>query len=312
MLKYSSIIGSSHGLLCLHSCYLQSHDGVIRGRGMAVIWNISTRKAVAVVMPNVPHIEMCATTLGFGVCSETTDIKIVKITHKIRNDYIGSRTCNPWQVEVFTLSIGAWRSSYTTNLPCKSIKFYSLQVVVDGFLYWLATERIAMDGGLRPYNLIISFDITSEEFGEVKLPGSLALLSIFQLSVSKLRESLVVLEDGEDFTFFVVWMMEDGAPKSFTRLFTVNSLDAIVRSVPGFRKSGELVIEIVQHCTQPAVYDFSLVVYEPYSKHMRNLGINGRDGSFEVYPYMETLLLHDQQNFTVYDNGRHYISKCFF
>ncbi|KAI3776471.1 hypothetical protein L1987_46256 [Smallanthus sonchifolius] len=98
---------------------------------------------------------------------------------------------------------------------------WQVEVVIDGFLYWLATDRIiTSDDGFMYYNLIISFDMISEEFREVNLPNSLAHQSDYKLSISKLRESLVVLERGEEATS--VWMMEDGVPKSFTKLFTFN------------------------------------------------------------------------------------------
>ncbi|MFS7914574.1 hypothetical protein Hanom_Chr02g00155041 [Helianthus anomalus] len=66
-----------------------------------------------------------------------------------------------WQVEVFTLSSQAWRSSYSSNLPRKSIHFGSYRVVIDGVLYCLATYRITNDRGYRidNYNLIISIDM---------------------------------------------------------------------------------------------------------------------------------------------------------
>ncbi|KAI3776468.1 hypothetical protein L1987_46253 [Smallanthus sonchifolius] len=289
MLKCCDVIGSSHGLLCLYGFY---------DKPVAVLWNVSIRKAVSVVVPNIDNEMIYETALGFGVCRETNDPKIVKITRLKRTANIESRACIPPQVEVFTLSTRDWRSSYTTNLPRKSIQFHHYQEVVDGFLYWLATDRIAMDGGFRLYNLIISFNMTSEEFREVNLPDTLHMPA-YNLSMSKLRESLVALKHCEDVTVFVVWMMEDGAPKSFTKLFTVNSPDATMLRVLGFRKSGESVVEIIKSVVE---YD-SLAFYEPCSKHINSLGINGVRGSFSMYPYMETLLLLDHPDFIIYDKG---------
>ncbi|KAJ0456157.1 putative F-box domain-containing protein [Helianthus annuus] len=64
-LEYPVLVGSSHGLLCFKRNY--------RPRDGAVIWNPSIRKVVAV---NVPHVEY----VGFEVCRETMDPKIVTIT----------------------------------------------------------------------------------------------------------------------------------------------------------------------------------------------------------------------------------------
>ncbi|KAJ0648911.1 putative F-box domain-containing protein [Helianthus annuus] len=162
MLKHSTTMGSSHGLLCLYN------------DDMAVIWNPSISKAVAVV---------------FGVCRETLDPKIVKINYVLNpSSDIECVVCIP---EVFTLSTGAWRSPYGSFLPRKSIRFSESRVAVDGVLYWLA------DDGTSEYNysyLIILFDITSEEFKEVNLPDRLARNHARYLSIFKLRNTLAVLQ----------------------------------------------------------------------------------------------------------------------
>ncbi|KAM0054325.1 putative F-box domain-containing protein [Helianthus debilis subsp. tardiflorus] len=234
-LEYPILIGSSHGLLCFYGDYQPGCR--------AVIWNPCIRKSVDVVVPHVPS----ETTLGFGVCRETTDPKIVAITR--------SESVNPWQVEVFTLTTRAWRSPYsTTNLP-------------HGYLYWLARDGIAVeDGAFKVYSLIISFDLTSEEFGEVNLPDRLAHGN-YRTSMYQLRESLVVIEPGyeADKLVYHVWMMEDGVPKTFQKLFTISCHSPYVSSfvVRGFRKTGEPLIELQGH---PGDNARILATYEPYSK----------------------------------------------
>ncbi|KAJ0568702.1 putative F-box associated interaction domain-containing protein [Helianthus annuus] len=202
-----------------------------------------------------------------------------------------SVTCIPWQVEVFTLRTGVWRSPYTSNLPRNSIEFdYDNTVAIDGMLYWLATNRITADGGFQSYNLLISFDMTSEVFREVNLPDSLAHRSISGLTIYKLRESLVVLErdvEANDLVF-PVWTMEDDL-KSFTKLFTINIPDNVSEvCVRGFRKTGEPIIDSLPRYPE---WTGSLAVYEPYSNSINSLGIDGRDFSHYVYSYIESLLL---------------------
>ncbi|KAJ0727010.1 putative F-box domain-containing protein [Helianthus annuus] len=169
-------IDSSHGLLCLFG-----------PDNKAVIWNPSIRKAVDVVLPHMVlgdgiHINV----LGFGVCPETIDPKVIKIR-------INTEDVIPWQVEVFTLSTRVWRSAYSSNVPSKCFWFGGEQVVVGGMVYFLVSDRV--DGRDGCGNLIVSFDLTSEEFGEVKLPDSLAYTRC-NLSILKLRESLAVIEAG--------------------------------------------------------------------------------------------------------------------
>ncbi|KAF5803852.1 putative F-box domain-containing protein [Helianthus annuus] len=298
ILENSRIIGNSHGLLCLYG-YYYGWGGRVH---TAVLWNISIRKAVDVVVPNVAYGKY-ATSLGFGVCGKTIDPKIVKVTYIASwKDIESIPDSIPSQVEVFTVSTGAWRRPYSCNLPRKSITFHYDQVVVDGVLYWIVSDRITTDGGFRSLNLIISFDITSEEFREINLPDALAHHQPYKLSISKLKESLVVVQSyGEinDRVFFV-WMMKDGVPKSFTKMFTICTPDATIISVPGFRKSGEPIIEILDDFCHPHEY-WSLFVYEPYSKHINNIGIREWLCSFSLYNYMETLLLHDQPDLTTND-----------
>ncbi|XP_021995423.1 putative F-box protein At5g62060 [Helianthus annuus] len=216
-----------------------------------------------------------------GFVQRLNDPKIVKITEINTWSDTESVTLIPWQVEV----------------------------VVDGFCYWLATDRSTIDPGFDAYNLIISFHVTREEFAEVSLPESLVYEgSIDYLNISNLRESLVVLDQNTQENVCYVWSMKDGAWKSFTKLFTIYSPDATLLSVLEFRKSGEPVIEIVDNDADPRYVPSLLAIYEPKSKHISNLGFNGT-GSFFVHSYKETLLLLDQPEFTVYAKGKGYIVK---
>ncbi|MFS8015262.1 putative F-box associated interaction domain-containing protein [Helianthus anomalus] len=189
-----------------------------------------------------------------------------------------------------------WRSPYsTTNLPRKSVSFLKKLVVVDGCLYWLARHRIAVEDGIfTAYGLIVSFDMTSEEFGKVNLLDRLAHAHDYHsLSMYKRKESLVVIEPSKQHSKLVyhVWMMEDGVPKTFQKLFTISchSPDVSSFGVRGFRKTGEPLIELQGH---PGDNARILATYEPYSKSISNLGINGRKGLYYyVYSCMETLLL---------------------
>ncbi|XP_076915818.1 F-box/kelch-repeat protein At2g43270-like [Bidens hawaiensis] len=134
-LECPTIIGTSHGLVCLYSG--TPGDGSTSGKGsrrtdVVVIWNISVRKAVAVFVPNIIEDEIYETNIGFGVCRETNDPKIVKITY----------ADNPPEVKVFTLSMGAWRRS-NGNIPSHILINSLIQndVVVDGVLYWVLNAK---------------------------------------------------------------------------------------------------------------------------------------------------------------------------
>ncbi|KAM0009918.1 putative F-box associated domain, type 3 [Helianthus debilis subsp. tardiflorus] len=220
--------------------------------------------------------------LGFGVCRQTTDPKIVKITPIRSQSAMESVT---WHAEVFTLSTGTM----------ERLHLFGVRVLVIQLSLTVTVIRADVDGGFRFNYTIISFDITREEFKEVSLPDSLACQRYKHiLSVSKLKESLVVLERVNDLAYDV-WMMEDGVSKLFTKLFTINGSTRCAK-VKGFRKSGEPIIS----------FSFSngnrnKVVYEPYSKHNDNVVIENIFASYYLIPYMETLLLLNQPDLTVHN-----------
>ncbi|KAM0045050.1 hypothetical protein Hdeb2414_s0009g00299681 [Helianthus debilis subsp. tardiflorus] len=116
--------------------------------------------------------------------------------------------------------------------------------------------------------------------------------------------SLVVLERNKVEMLYNVWRMEDGGSKSFTKIFTICRLDDIAILTPfvlEFRKSGEPVIQV--DCIPGRRDQVSLVVYEPNSKRINNLGVNA-GCFFDVIAYMETLLLLDQPDDFIYENKK--------
>ncbi|KAM0054626.1 putative F-box associated interaction domain-containing protein [Helianthus debilis subsp. tardiflorus] len=277
--KFQFIIGCSHGLLCVYA----PRDGPDSFTGRVLIFNpCIRRKAVDVVVNGVGY---WSWGLGFGVCPETKDPKFVKIT----------LTTSPWQAAVFTLSTRAWRCPYSTNLPRNLVRSFGSQVYLDGALYWLACDKVGVPG---VYNLIVSFDLTSEEFRLVNLLDSLAPKPICELSMHKLRESVVVIETGlEDSKYcYHVWMMEGDVTKSFKKLYTITnrSSDLLIVDVRGFRKTGEPLVEV--YLRDHHGYTSMLAAYDPYSKSIANVGISGI--SFSLYSYTDTLLCFDQPVFT--------------
>ncbi|MFS8028983.1 putative F-box domain-containing protein [Helianthus anomalus] len=275
--KHFTTVDSSHGLLCLFG--YTDRNAIISIRN-AVIWNPSIRKAVDVVLPHMADDDeiVYRTVLGFGVCRGTRDPKIVKIR-------IDVESLIPWKVEVFTLSARVWRSAHSDNVPSKFLRFGTgEQVVVGGVVYWLARDMFDRDSD----KLLVSFDLTSEELGEVKLPDRIPP-TYLSLSLFKLRQSLAVVKGSVEDSKLVyhVWVMKDGVPKLFEKLFTISghTPDGSTVFPRGFRKTGEALIQVKAN---PG-FNTTLAAYEPYSKAITNLGING--SYISVCPYTETLLL---------------------
>ncbi|KAI3822971.1 hypothetical protein L1987_10574 [Smallanthus sonchifolius] len=266
------MLDSSHGLVCLYGF---APDIAPRNKSI-VVWNPSIRKSVCIVLPYKYDV------VGFGVCPKTSDPTIVTITCPSQIHAVDRKA------EVFTLSSRAWRSiSMNLHMPLKSIEFRYNQVVIDGVIHWIAIDSLT---GCS--DMIISFDLASEEFGEIDLPGSLAHLR--NLYISKLKESLAVLHyDGYEEVCDVWMMTKNGDMKSsFAKLFTV-SFEAyygcILNNITGFRKNGEPIRE--HRCDGFLLT--TLEAYEPSTKLRTDLGVYVTSDSpcMMTTSYTESLLL---------------------
>lgn len=176
ILNLPRLIGISHGLLCLYDNYPKLRTA------MAVLWNPSIRKSIAVAVPNEMHVGH-ETVIGFGVCPVTIDPMIIKITQFNWWYAEKSEINNPWKVKIYTMSSGKWRI-LSSNLLSKSFRVTFPHVVIDRFIYWCALHKVAIDGRLRSCNVIVSFDMSNESFGVVDLPDSLAHHPNTQLCIS--------------------------------------------------------------------------------------------------------------------------------
>nr|GEZ22990.1 hypothetical protein [Tanacetum cinerariifolium] len=252
------IIYFSQGLLCFY------------GKKTAVIWNPTIRKSVVVHVPNVlghPY----ETVLGFGVCPGTCDPTLVKITL--------DRSLGDTTADVFTSSTKTWKR-LANSLPRKSIAFTKNQVVIDRFIYWEAFDTTNVDVGFGGCYVILSFDMITEQFKELKLQDTLAVDIISCMCISKSRESLAVVlaETVDKKEVICVWMMDNGDKQLFTKKFTINMPDE-VNVLLGFRKSGEPIIEMIRD----HIVLEDLFVYEPYSEHINCFGITVIEDSCDDY-----------------------------
>ncbi|GJS86966.1 putative F-box domain-containing protein [Tanacetum coccineum] len=268
----NQIVGCSQGLFCFYDFH-----------NAAVIWNPSIRKSVDVVVPGPFDGRFDNDNVGFGVCPRTLDPILVKIPTEYPIKNLDNTT---WVVDVFRLSLGVWKS-LCMDLPTWCITSTCSQVVIDKFIYWHVFER--MSG----YNLIISFDMISEEFTEIRLPDSLSGGNDdTDMYICKLKESLVVLQ--VDQTEFYgdcgVWMMDNGDPKSFENIYSIKSNipDGSIQNVLEFNRNGEVIVVMTNE-----EKEHELFVYEPISQHVNHLGISAKRPSFFVGSYTGTLLLLD-------------------
>nr|KAJ0196180.1 hypothetical protein LSAT_V11C700343930 [Lactuca sativa] len=259
--KYLRLLGSSHGLLCL---YHSHHNPATK---MVVLWNPLIRKSIVVDVPKQPYV--C-----FGVCPLTCDPKIISI-YQIW-DEANIETSFRCKVMVYTLSSGKWRT-LSSNLPTKPIRHFWLMVVTDRFIYWLVE--------LPNHNMIMSFDVSDEKFETIDLLDSLATHHPTDLHLSKLRDSLAMLQNIEN--ILTVWMMEHGVQRSFTKLFIIKTPNQTV----GFRNSGAPIMKVTDDDPDDFDARYKLAVFEPNLGYNNVIEVSGSPISFEVRAYMETLLL---------------------
>ncbi|GKC88766.1 putative pentatricopeptide repeat-containing protein, partial [Tanacetum coccineum] len=220
-------LSSVDGLLCFYG-------DVDLETEMVVIWNPSVRKSVGIVIP----LAKAGDVVGFGVCPDTSDPTLVKIS-----------------VEE------------TPNMG-------------DGVIYFCAFYL----RGSR-FNTVISFDLKSEKFGEVCLPERLVHLSCIDIDLTKVNDSLGLLEyfdEGEE-SICGVWTRKDCANKPFTKIYTVRvEGKELCSRVLGFRNNGEVVIELDDDYEES-----SIEVYEPSSGHINGVGINGERCAYFSASYLD-------------------------
>ncbi|GJX94818.1 putative F-box domain-containing protein [Tanacetum coccineum] len=273
------IIGCSQGLFCLFDEFGKPTDS---GKKTAVIWNPTIRKSVAINMPAPSY--QTYQIVGFGVCPDTLDPILVNML------WDKSETTPTWIVDVFKLSWGVWKS-LSVNLPGRTIVTLNTErVAIDKFIYFHASDWSSCS------DLILSFDMISEEFTEIRLPGTLAINYNMQTGICKFGESLIVHQSERevDEPEYGIWMMENGDPVSFKKIFTIKSnlpANTSISGVFGSRKSGEVLI-YVKKCLEEEEYE--LWVYDPNSEHIDYISTFARYYSFFVSSYTETLLLLDR------------------
>ncbi|XP_071725701.1 putative F-box protein At1g47730 [Rutidosis leptorrhynchoides] len=220
------IVGSSHGLFCLRCSYYT--DGSTKD--MYIIWNPSIRKMAAINDPT--YIVVSNDDVYFGVCPVTRDPKLVRITN------LDGLT---WLVKIYTLSSASWRK-ICNNLPRGTVTLDPGSVVVTNRnVYWKATDSItdAKDGSFREVYMIVSFDLTSEEFNVIGIPTFIAHP---EYEISKLRDSLVVYNIITPSNMLGYGVM--GFTKSGTPIITMRDYDKQRDGLYVFKPDSERVTKI--------------------------------------------------------------------
>nr|GEU31241.1 RNA-directed DNA polymerase, eukaryota [Tanacetum cinerariifolium] len=141
--------------------YWLGYDNVGLGPGISACTAMSGRIIVTAGRLRPPEGHGISV-VDFGVCAETSDVKLVMINTSIPTH---------WVVKVFASSSRAW-TSVSFDPPFESCDLSWKQESVNGFIYWLGYDNVGLGPGIRS-NLIVSFDLKSEMLGRVHIPDIL-------------------------------------------------------------------------------------------------------------------------------------------
>uniref|UniRef100_A0A5B6YQ60 F-box domain-containing protein n=1 Tax=Davidia involucrata TaxID=16924 RepID=A0A5B6YQ60_DAVIN len=252
------IVGSCNGLLCV----LLEQD--------TVLWNPATRQ-----FRFLPELEcpVWPISMGFGFHPNTDDYKFVRIASYEDAPLMIT------QVEVYTFSSNSWKE-IEVAVPGLIFENSSTASLQNGFLHWMAygTDR----------EIIVSFDLGDEVFREIAVPDSHGISFEINRKLSVLKESLsvIVYSTAEEKNIcFDIWVMNEyGVEESWTKQFTVGPLLTVSKPL-GFWKNGEVIFNYEENLNNV------LFLYDPSAQEMKDFLTHGTEYSYEVYNYVESLVL---------------------
>ncbi|KAI3975410.1 hypothetical protein MKX01_004497 [Papaver californicum] len=164
-----------------------------------ILWNPTTNKCNKVMFPRFHETEQCLDYVeyGIGYSSRRKDFRVVAI-----GNFEGS-----FELMVYSLKRNKWngiQEIYLDNLDHRKIPDMA-RMPVNGALHWIA-DIASMTLPSGNSEVIIRFDIESEQYDHLPLPD---------LFDENSETSLCVLGG-----LFACLMKQDGAEKSWTKLFT--------------------------------------------------------------------------------------------
>nr|ABX82528.1 S-locus F-box-like protein c [Petunia integrifolia subsp. inflata] len=211
---FGQLIGPCHGLIALS-------DSII-----IIILNPSTRKYV--VLPPSPFgcpkgYHRSIEGIGFGFDSIVNDYKVVRLSDVYWDpptDYPGPR--EP-KVDIYDLSIDSWRELSEVEFP--SIYYLPCsEMYYKEAVHWFS--HIDMDV------MILCFDIITEIFRTMKIPGDCTFLEIPRYGLAILNECLTLISypdpmcsDEPIEELIYIWIMKEyGESESWIKKYTIKPL----------------------------------------------------------------------------------------
>ncbi|GFS45526.1 hypothetical protein Acr_00g0096570 [Actinidia rufa] len=187
-----------------------------------ILWNPMIRRSLTLPLPccTLDSYGPSMFALGFGVDPKTKDHKVVRLAY-VQGDE-GYEV--PPVVEVFSLHLGSWRGIHSA-VSYNITEYFWSQALINGVVHWVAYHLSKKNGARTFRSLIMSFDLGSEEFGELKLPESLAGASPINMSAAVFGGSLTILQYDSRIwaSSCSIWVMKEyGIVESWSNQFNIN------------------------------------------------------------------------------------------
>ncbi|XP_057505528.1 F-box/kelch-repeat protein At3g23880-like [Actinidia eriantha] len=274
---YWRVVGSCNGLLCLSDDLFYYMDSII-------LWNPMIRRSLTLPVPcfTLDSYGPSMFALGFGVDPKTKDHKVVRLAYAQGDD--GFEV--PPVVEIFSLHLGSWRGIHSAVSYNITEHFWS-QALINGVVHWVAYHLSKKNGARTFRSLIMSFDLGSEEFGELKLPESLVGASPINMSAAVFGGSLTILQYDSQIwaSSCSIWVMKEyGIVESWSNQFNIDLGGGVVLGVRG---NGELLL---------STSSGDLVSYNCGAEACLSIGKCGTKDSFYAGSYTESLILLTEGN----------------
>jgi F-box interacting protein len=263
------VVGSCNGLVCVHALF------------EVVIWNPATRETKVVPESNLPRrlpagYKIIIDNIQFGFDAKTNDYKIINLLTPFDVDFAAKSFRNGGiiQSEVYSLSADSWRKGDSPLCCTGELNIRGLNTYINGMASWSAS--VGWEG-------VLSFDMSNEVFLKTPVPDEVLNDSsrhFFLLNESIAMAVSILLDDG--MRLFYIWLLlEVGVKDSWTRLFSIGPFPDYIDRPLGFWKSGIMFFENL---------DGQMVLYDPSTKEMTNLPIDGETFVLQLVTYAETLV----------------------
>ncbi|XP_030967185.1 F-box protein CPR1-like [Quercus lobata] len=283
--KSIRIVGSCNGLLCIACTWGRNiSDYVI------LLWNPSIRKFKR--SPDSCFGKLGIVTLGFAYHSENNAYKVLRIS-----SYPEEGPPIPDEIEVYTLSSDSWRRvGMSLRANVMELNHCSLLPLplVSGALHWISC--VVEGEEERKSEVIMSFDVNSEEFRMLRIPDGAMSTVGFQTRLASFKGKLAFLTCGQSeqpgVDQYSIWVMREyGVLESWNKLFVV-PLERLAFCI-AFTMCGSLLTHYPETINQEQKF----VLVDTETLHEKDLDIQQPSS---VATFMESLALLDGANMVSY------------